>query len=115
MFPRPGEVYWAFVGPKRRPVMIVSREELNRGTYVVAVLVASAGLDVRWNLPNCTAFEAGQFGLEKDCVAQAETITQVERSELDLATGVIGTLDPAALRNLIRSIGYVISAECEPS
>lgn len=114
MPPRPGEVY-RLLGPKPHRVVIVSREELNRGIYVVAVLVTSAGLDIRLNLPNCTAFEAGQFGFEKDCVAQAESIAQVEKSELDLETGAIGTLDPAALRNLIRSIGYVISADCEPS
>ncbi|MBM4069815.1 MAG: type II toxin-antitoxin system PemK/MazF family toxin [Planctomycetes bacterium] len=41
---RPGELYWADLDAGRRPLLVVSREELNRGNYVVAVLLTTANL-----------------------------------------------------------------------
>ena len=113
---RPGEVYWAdFPDVGRRPVAIVSREEVNRGKYVVAVQFTSAKIEVRRDLPNCVAFRAGSFGIVKDCVAQAETITVFDRANLDLEGGPIGVLDARAKRDLVRAIGYLIEADCEPA
>lgn len=111
----PGDIYWAYVDEReRRPVIVVSREELNRGHYVTVVPVTSAKLETRWHLPNCVPLRAGDHGLEKDCVAKAESIASLHQSYLDLETGVIGTIDVESVRNLTRAIGYVISAECEP-
>ena len=111
----PGEVYWADLGDgERRPVIVVSREELNRGEYVVVVPLTSARLEARRNLPNSVPFQAGQYGFKKDCVAQAEAIASLHISYLDLETGAIGTLDSEDVRELTRAIGYVIAAELEP-
>lgn len=111
----PGQIYWAYAGGEApHPAVVVSRDELNRGGYVVAVLLTSTRLAERWGSPNCVPFRAGQFGLTKDCVAQAESLTLLETGDLDLETGPIGDLDGAAMRDLIRAIGYVIGAECEP-
>jgi mRNA-degrading endonuclease toxin of MazEF toxin-antitoxin module len=96
------------------PVVVVSREELNRGDYVVAVVFTSARFAVRSQLPNCVPFRAGEFGLTKDCVAQGETIANIPTDQLDLAGGPIGTLDDARMRDLVRAIGNVISSDCEP-
>jgi mRNA-degrading endonuclease toxin of MazEF toxin-antitoxin module len=95
-------------------VIVVSREELNRGRYVVAVMITSAKFDVRATLPNCLPLRAGRFGLTKDCVAQAETIAPYELSDLDLASGPIGVLDAATLRDLIKAVGHVMDSDCEP-
>ena len=115
MWPRPGEIYWASADESEpHPVVVVSREKLNRGHYVTGVEFTSKHLDRRWNLPNCVPFRAGQFGLTEDCVARAETIGDVFKSDLDLANGPIGTLDDQAMRDLVRAIGYVISSDCEP-
>ncbi len=118
---RPGEIYWAYLeesepGQEVRShrVVVVSREEFNRGGYVVVVPITSSRLETRQHLPNCVSFRAGQFGFDKDCIAQAEAITIREQFDLDLDTGVIDTLDGESMRNVIRAIGYVISAECEP-
>jgi mRNA-degrading endonuclease toxin of MazEF toxin-antitoxin module len=112
---QPGEIYLAFAGgDKYRPVLIVSREELNRGKYLVAVPFTSAHFDERSTRPNCVAFQAGEFGLEKDCVAQAEAITLLDKEELDTDSGVIATVDDEKMREITRAIGYVITAECEP-
>jgi mRNA-degrading endonuclease toxin of MazEF toxin-antitoxin module len=116
MSPKPGEVYWALMeGPEPRPLIVVSREELNRGDYVVAVPVTSRSFGERRRLPNSVAFRAGQFGLTKDCVAQAEAIAQVAKDELDLDTGPVGALDGTTLRELLKAIGYVLRTEYEPA
>lgn len=115
MPPRPGEIYWAHVDETEpRPVVIVSREELNRGDYVTVVPVTSTRLRTRRHLPNCVPLRAGRYGLGKDCVAQGESIASLHRSYLDLRTGAIGSLNHEAMRDLVRAIGYVISADCEP-
>lgn len=115
MPPRPGEIYWAFLeSAARRPVVIVSRAELNQGRYVVAVPFTSQRLGQRYQLPNCVGFRRGEFGLAKDCVAQADAIAQVATDELDLAAGPIGVLDPVARRELLKAIAYVLGAGLEP-
>ena len=111
----PGEIYLADLETGQRPVIVVSREELNRGHYVVVVLCTSARFSARSALPNCVPFRASQFGLDKDCVAQCETITFIERSQLKAAHGALGVLDESSLRELIRAIGYVMDADCEPT
>jgi mRNA-degrading endonuclease toxin of MazEF toxin-antitoxin module len=112
---RPGEVYVAdFDQAGPHPVIVVSREDLNRGRYVVAVVCTSARLAVRRTLPNCVPFRAGQFGLTVDCVAQCDNILSVEKARLDLANGPLGMLDEMALRDVIRAIGHVIESDCEP-
>ena len=111
---RPGEIYFADTAFGIRPVIIVSREPLNRGDYVVAVLCTSANFRLRSTLPNCVPFHAGEFGFTKDCVAQGETITFLARTDLHLDQGPAGVLTDQALRDMIRAIGDVLDADCEP-
>ena len=98
----------------RRPVVVVSRAELNRGDYVTVVPFTSSNLPVRRERPNCVAFRATDFGLSKDCVAQAEAVAQVHKSYLDFDAGVLGEISPDKMRDLVRALGYVIAAHCEP-
>src|SRR2546425_3055841 len=97
---RPGELYLAHVGGKLRPVVVVSREELNRGTYVTVVPFTTQRLEERRNSRTCVAFRAGDCGLNKDCVAQAEAIAQFEIALLDDEAGPLGNLDEGAMREL---------------
>ncbi len=110
----PGEVYYANTDAGQRPVVIVSRKELNRGNWVVAVLVTSANFPTRSQIPHSVPFRAGEFGFVNDCVAQAETISYIAVSDLDLDHGVLGILDEGRMRDLIRAIGNVIASDCEP-
>jgi mRNA-degrading endonuclease toxin of MazEF toxin-antitoxin module len=111
----PGEIYMAdHQTATPHPVVVASREDLNRGSYVVAVLITSKRFAVRSTLPNCVPFRAGQFGLTKDCVAQAETISPILLTDLDLARGPMGVLDEVTMRDVIRAIGHVIASDCEP-
>lgn len=110
----PGEIYWANLAIGRRPIIVVSRGDLNRGSNVVAVLCTSTQFSVRAKLPNCVPFQAGEFGLLKNCVAQCETITYVDKSDVDTASGRIGMLDDVRMRSVVKAIGHVIESDCEP-
>ena len=111
---RPGEVYVADFGPAGpHPVVVVSREDLNRGNYALAVVCTSARFAVRSKLPDCVPFRAGEFGFAADCVAQCENVLSIDKAQLDSAVGPIGVLDDAALRDVIKAIGYVMESDCE--
>jgi mRNA-degrading endonuclease toxin of MazEF toxin-antitoxin module len=97
------------------PVVIVSRENLNRGRYALVVVCTSARFFVRSVLPNCVPFRAGQFGFTADCVAQCDNMLSIEKVQLDLSAGPFGLLDDMAMRNVIKAIGHVIESDCEPS
>ena len=112
---QPGEVYMADFGPAGpHPVIVVSREELNRGHYALVVVCTSARFSVRSKLSNCVLFRAGDFGFTIDCVAQCENILSIDHSQIDLAAGPLGTLNDTALQNVIKAIGYVIKSDCKP-
>jgi len=110
----PGEIYMADLGEAMpHLIIVVSREELNRGERVVAVLVTSQKFALRSTLPNCVPFRAGQFGFDKDCVAQCENIFLLEKECLDATP--TGMLSAIALRDVIKAIGHVIDSDCEPN
>ena len=112
----PGEIYLADVPPgQQHPVVVVSREDLNRGAYVVAALITSKRFAVRSTLANCVPLKAGQFGMTQDCVVQGETTGPIRQDALDLTLGPISTLDDLTLREVIRAIGYVMDSDCEPN
>jgi mRNA-degrading endonuclease toxin of MazEF toxin-antitoxin module len=103
---QPGEIYLAdFEQAGPHPVIVISREDLNRGRYILVVVCTSAWFAVRSKLPNCVPFHAGQFGFTTDCVAQCENILSIEKSEIDLASGPIGVLDETPRPSEVHSAG----------
>jgi mRNA-degrading endonuclease toxin of MazEF toxin-antitoxin module len=111
----PGEVYIAdFPEAGPHPVIVVSREDLNRGHYALVVVCTSSRFAVRRQLPSCVPFQAGQFGFTVNCVAQCENILSIDKRQLDTSAGPIGVLDEMALREVVKAIGYVIESDCEP-
>ena len=67
----PGEVYIAdFPEAGPHPVVVISREDLNRGQYALVVVCTSSRFAVRSQLASCVPFRAGEFGFTVDCVAQ---------------------------------------------
>jgi mRNA-degrading endonuclease toxin of MazEF toxin-antitoxin module len=113
----PGEIYLAdFPEAGPHPVIVVSREELNRGHYALVVVCTSARFAVRSQLASCVPFHAGQFGFSADCVAQCENILSIDKRQLDRAdAGRIGALDEMAWREVVKAIGYVVGSDCEPT
>ncbi len=111
----PGDIYICRAYRKPRPVIVVSRTELNQGGFVVIVPTTSRRLGVRAGLPNCTLLQKGESGLDEECVAQAEAITLMAVDQLDMETGLIGSLGRPARSRLVKAIGNVIAAECDPA
>jgi len=93
----------------------VSREELNRGNWVLGVVCTSSRFAVRRSLANCVPFLAGQFGFTTDCVAQCENILSVYKNQLDLTAGPTAKLDEISMRDIVKAIGYVMDSDCEPN
>jgi len=113
---RPGEIYMADFGSAGpHPVIVTSRESLNRGRYALVVPCTSARFAVRSTLSNCVPFRAGEFGFTVDCVAQCENMLSIDQEQLNLAAGPAGVLDAVAFRNVVRAIGYAIGSDCEPA
>lgn len=111
---QPGEIYMADFGSAGpHPVIIVSREALNRGRYALAVPCTSSRFAVRSTLANCVPFRAGEFGFTVDCVAQCENMLSIDLREMDLSS-LRGILDQESLRSVVKAIGYVIESDCEP-
>ncbi|MBM4094921.1 MAG: type II toxin-antitoxin system PemK/MazF family toxin [Planctomycetes bacterium] len=112
---QPGEIYMAdFAEAGPHPVVVLSREELNRGRYALVVVCTSARFTVRSRLPNCVPFRAGDFGFTSDCVAQCENLLSIGMAQIDASTGPLGALDEPAFRDVIKAIGYVMDSDCEP-
>jgi hypothetical protein len=79
------------------------------------VLCTTKRFAIRSKLRNCVSFQAGEFGMPSDCVAQCEAIYALEKGETDIASGLIGRLDSARLRDIIKAVGDVIDSDCEPN
>lgn len=111
----PGDIFFADIGAEEvHRVVVVSREELNRGSYVVVVPFSTKRLAERSGLANCVSFVGGAHGLTRDCVAIAEQIAVARKDDLDVSAGCVGKIKPEKLRDIIRAIGYSIEAVCEP-
>jgi mRNA-degrading endonuclease toxin of MazEF toxin-antitoxin module len=110
---QPGEIYLAdFEEMEPHPVVVVSREELNRGNWVAAVLITSKRFEQRSKQPHCVPFRAGEFGLSVDCVAQGESLFSIRREELGTH---LGTLDHHRWRDLVKALGNIMGSDCEPT
>lgn len=111
----PGQIYMADIdGAGAHPVVVVSREELNRGRYALVVPCTSSRFTVRSKLPNCVPFRPGEFGFTAECVAQCENVFSIDKDHLGLPSGPFGKLDAPSFRKIVKAIGHVIQAECEP-
>lgn len=112
MIPRQGEVYWAFQD-KKRPVVVVSRDAMNRGNYVLVAPLTTSHLGTRRDLPSCVYIKGVEYGL-RDCVVQTELTTHLPLEDLDIKSGPVAVLDDPLIRDIVRAVGYVMDAECEP-
>jgi mRNA-degrading endonuclease toxin of MazEF toxin-antitoxin module len=113
---RQGELYWANLPEApRHPVVILARESLNRGCEVLAPMLTSSRFEERRQLPASVPILAGTCGLAKNCVVPAQAVFAIRLSNLDLADGPNGRLDSERMRDVIRAIGHVLDADCEPA
>ena len=101
--------YWADLEGGRHPVVVVWREELNRGDRVVAVPITSPRFAVRSALPHCVPLPAGNFGMTTDCVIQCDAVFPAFKSDLELDPHAM--LDETTLHEVVKAVGYVMDAD----
>ena len=70
-------------------------------------------MDERSRYPNCVHLPAGTAGLTTDSVVQCENVLAMEKDYLEATH--IGTVSAETMRDVIRAIGYVFDADCEPN
>ncbi|WP_419164950.1 type II toxin-antitoxin system PemK/MazF family toxin [Candidatus Palauibacter sp.] len=110
----PGEIHDVLdASRKRRPFIIVSQEQFNRGRYCLAVPLTSKKLSERQVLRNCVFFQQGSFGLRKSCVAQAEGLSVIRRFDMAQPTSYAGILSQPRMADVIGAIGYVMGSDCK--
>jgi len=91
---------------KKRPVVVVSRTDINGGKCVVCVPFYSQQLEKRRAWRFCAAFSRGEGNLDRDCVAKADQIMTVEKTYLSGAP--LGTFNEAQMDRVTRAIRYTI-------
>lgn len=102
----PGEVHLAdvFEGGQR-PIVIVSREQLNRGTSFLCVPFTSARVAERRRYANYVFVPAGTGGLREDSVAVAHLVQPVRTESL---TERWGALPDVTLQRILIAIAWSI-------
>lgn len=102
----PGEIYLAdiFEGGTR-PVIVVSREQLNRGGLYLAVPITSSRVEERRRYANYVFLPAGAGGLREDSVAVAHLVQPVR---VEMLREKWGQLSQALVQQVLVGIAWSI-------
>lgn len=94
-----GEIWqYGFKRPdKRRPVLVLSRQEVIPLLHTVIVAPITSAIR---GLPSEVSVGAGQ-GLKRESVVNLDHVQTVERARL---TTFVGTVDPARMRQVCRAL-----------
>ena len=92
---------------KPRPILVLSRIELNGGKYLIVAPFTTKRLAERIGRPAFVLFEAGEFGLTERCVLQADQVAKLEFNQVNIAQGALGTLPDDRLAEVDSAIRYV--------
>jgi len=101
--PAQGEVWWAEAEDKRRPVLIVTR---NEGIPVLTWLVVAPVTRTVRNIPTEVSLDASE-GLPEPCAAAFDNLQPIRRSFL---TQRVGRLDETRRSELCRALAAL--ADC---
>lgn len=94
---------------KPRPILVLSRVELNGRYHVIAAPFSTTKLDERAKQWQSVLFEAGEFGLFERCALLVDSITTVEFQKIDTTQPRVGTLSQEKLAEVDAAIKYVFS------
>lgn len=111
--PRRGEIYRLKqdeVG-KPRPVLVVSRGELNSGKTVTVVPFTTQQLSERALKKSNAIFEAGEGSLGERSAAKCGDVATIPISSLNLATGVLGELDASQMQKIDAALKWSLGLE----
>jgi len=109
-----GDVYWAELDPTRgreqrgrRPVLVVSRDEINRLPLTVLVMIGTSAshLDPAHRFPTDLWVTARESGLPKDTVFLGLQMRSLDPLRL---THRIGSLPETRIRELWSAVRYLI-------
>src|SRR5947209_6416538 len=108
--PRRGQIFrrTSDEAGKPRPVLIVSRTELNGGRYLIVAPFYGEQLEKRSRWKQCVLFKNGEFGLEKDCVLKADEVTLLKFCDLRIADGPVGEIDENRMKDVSAAIAYAL-------
>jgi mRNA-degrading endonuclease toxin of MazEF toxin-antitoxin module len=104
--PQQGEIWLTlFREGWERPAIIVSRNELNRGTTLLVVPCTSSQVETRAAYPNNVLLLAGTGGLSRDSVAQTHLVQPVG---LSLLLERMGSLNDEQLAEVLLGLAWVV-------
>ena len=98
-----GEVWWARLDPPagRRPILLVSRDD----AYVSRQLVIVAPVTTRVRRTPSEVPLGPADGLPRECAANLDTLTTIDRSRLEEC---VGSLGPAKLKAFDEALRYAV-------
>ncbi len=91
---------------KKRPILVVSPTHLNGGIYLLGVPFYSQQVEKRRTHPTCVFFAAGEFGLDRDCVAKADEVHIFKISELHVSEGPVAEVDASRMELVSTALCY---------
>lgn len=106
-FPKQRRLYWARVGEKKRPVLVISIDERNEYANDVLVVPISTTMRVA---PTHVKLDPHRTGLKEPSMAKCEQITTIKKEELiSNHIGIIGILDFEKIqKGILRALGLPI-------
>jgi mRNA-degrading endonuclease toxin of MazEF toxin-antitoxin module len=112
-FPQRSDLYWIPLeveedGDKERPVVVVSRDELNRGDRILAVPFYSQQLEKRAKRKWCALFRVGEGGLKKDCIAKGDEIQLIDPAEILWIRGKLGRFNAEQMARVILAVRHAM-------
>ncbi len=109
MDPQRGQIFFLPFGEgKKRPVVIVSRDALNSGNFVLVVPCTTQQISRRKQEQHCVFLKAGEGGLPKDCIVKADETTRILKTEIDWQVGSLGRLNQAAMARIVKAIRFAV-------
>jgi len=107
-----GEVYWADLAPRsgseqqgRRPVIIVSNDELNQipnWKSIIVVPLSTSAIQRRRG-PSAILLHQGAAGLTRQCVALCHQLTTLDRSKFSRRIGRLNSVELDRLNDGLRA------------
>ena len=108
-----GEVYFVNLDPTigreqrgNRPVVVVSRDDINSLPLVVAVVPGTSGHNIRADYPSNVRLPAGEANLPQETVFLAFQVRALDHSRF--SDDPIGTLSPPAMAAIERALAYCL-------
>jgi mRNA-degrading endonuclease toxin of MazEF toxin-antitoxin module len=97
-----GEVWTAQIGPKRRPVLVLTRSEVLDVRHLVTVAEVTT---TRRGLAVEVELDETDLGLAQRSVINCDGLYTIPRSSLD---GPRGAVDDVTMHEVCRAVGYAL-------